>query len=111
MSMEKLKEEYWKVVSKTRMSGRISDSVKAKEEQYWDAFPEQVVQQALEIHIKNYPGYKESYTRGIMRNINKKLQVTGAAKPIPGNKFGNFHQRNYSEAEYDDMERKLLGLG
>lgn len=113
MNMEKLKEEYWKVVSKTRQSGRISDSVKAKEEQYWDAFPEQVVRQALEIHIKNYPGYRESYTRGIMRNINKKLQVTGSIAPKKTNKsnrFNNFEQRNYSEADYDDMERRLLGL-
>lgn len=110
MSMEKLKEEYWKVIAKTRQSGRISDSVKAKEEQYWDAFPEQVVRQALEIHIKNYSGYRESYTRGIMRNINKKLQVAGKPVSKPGNKFSNFNQRNYTEADYAALERKLLGL-
>lgn len=111
MSMEKLKEEYWKLIAETRTSGRISDSVKAKEEEYWDCFPEEVVKEALEIHIKNYRGYKENYTRGIMRNLKKKLDITGTVKqPQKQNKFINFEQRNYSEQDYARMERELLGL-
>lgn len=111
MDVEKLKEEYWKVIAQTRTSGRISDSVKAKEQEYWDCFPEEVVREALEIHIKNYRGYKENYTRGIMRNLKKKLDITGTVKqPKKENRWINFEQRNYSKQDYARMERELLGL-
>lgn len=108
MSMEKLKKEYWDVIAKTRTSGRISDNVKAKEEEYWDCFPQEVVEEALSIHIKNYKGYKENYTRGIMRNLKKKLELNGTIKQ--NNRFNNFEQPERTEEDYEALERELLGM-
>lgn len=100
-----MKKKYWQVIAETRMSGRISDNVKRKEEEYWDCFPQEIVKEALSIHIKNYRGYKENYTRGIMRNLKKKMEVTGTVKKQ--NSFMNFKQREY---DYDALERELLGM-
>lgn len=69
--LEALKREYWKVVSRTRQSKRISQSVIDREEKYWSEYPDNVIAEALQIHISQYPEYKESYTRGIMNNISK----------------------------------------
>lgn len=111
MINEKLKEEYWNVIAETRISKRISDNIKAKEQEYWDCFPDEVVEEALKIHIENYRGYKENYTRGIMRNLKKKLEVTGTVKqPKKENRFLNFEQRGYTEQDYARLERELLGL-
>lgn len=101
--MEELKENYWKIVCRTRKSGRISQSVKDKEEEYWKQFPEDVVQEALQIHIDRYPSYKECYTRGIMRNLAKAKEE---GKPVSRkNNFLDFEQRNY---DFDELEKQLI---
>lgn len=101
--LEQLKKEYWQVVSKTRQSGRISQSVKDKEEEYWSGFDEDVIMEALRIHISSYPSYKESYTRGIMRNLQLKKDKTGKAGRE--NKFNDFEQNTY---DFDELEKALV---
>ncbi len=69
---EKLRERYWDAVRKTRKSGRISPSVVAKAEEGWKRFDEDVVEAALKTHLERYKGYKEDYTIGIMRNMQRR---------------------------------------
>jgi hypothetical protein len=71
-SPEQLKtiEQYWGVISRnTRKNGSVSQNIKLAELKYWDGFEVCVVIEALKRHICQHPGKKESYTRGIMRNI------------------------------------------
>lgn len=101
--MEELKKKYWRILARTRKSGRISPSVMNKEEQYWAQYPEDVVKEALRIHIDRYPAYKERYTRGIMRNL---LKQKDAGKPIAReNSFQQFKQNDY---DFDTLEKELL---
>lgn len=102
--IDDLKKEYWKVLSRTRQSGRISQSVKDKQEEYWSGFDEDVVEEALRIHISRYPDYKETYTRGIMRNLQIKKEKTGKAGT--SNDFNNFEQNSY---DFDKLEKALVG--
>lgn len=46
-NLDAVKEEYWKVVSYTRSSGRIARSVKDRVEESWKKFDEDVVAEAL----------------------------------------------------------------
>lgn len=99
---EQLKEEYWKVVSYTRKSGRISQSVKRQMEEKWNQYDQDVVMEALRIHKDRYPGYKESYTIGIMRNLQKKKEAGGVVKAE--NKFNQIEQHDY---DFDAIQRAL----
>lgn len=101
--MERLKENYWRIIRRTRKSGRISQSVQAKEEEYWKQFPEDVICEALHIHIERYPSYKECYTRGIMRNL-AKAKAEGKAVSNK-NPFCDFKQRDY---DFDALEKQLV---
>ncbi len=99
---EELRENYWKVLRRTRKSGRISQSVVEKEEAYWSRFPDDVVDEALQIHISRYPGYKECYTRGIIRNLAEQREKgRGAWK----NGFCSFPQREY---DFSALEKQLV---
>lgn len=101
--MEQLKEDYWRIIRRTRKSGRISRSVQEKEEDYWKQFPEDVIREALRIHIARYPTYKECYTRGIMRNLAK---AKAAGKAVSDkNPFCDFKQRDY---DFDALEKQLV---
>ncbi len=102
-NLEELKKEYWKVLARTRKSGRISQSVKDKEEERWKQFDGDVVAEALRIHISNYPDYKETYTRGIMRNLKLKKERTG--KVGKENAFHGFRQNDY---DFDALEKALV---
>ena len=101
-----LKDNYWKVVSRTRISGRISPSVKERVEASWQRFDEDVISQALRIHISRYPTYKENYTVGIMRNLQRQKDaghdITGAKK----NQFNQGGQRN--DYDFEALEKGLL---
>lgn len=99
---EQMKEEYWKVVSYTRKSGRISKSVKRKMEEKWNQYDQDVIMEALRIHKDRYPGYKESYTIGIMRNLQKKKEAGGVVKAE--NKFNQIDQHDY---DFDAIQRAL----
>ena len=61
--------KYFEVLADTRLTGKLSDSIKNREVKYWERFSVPVVIQALSIHIQKYPSMRESYTRGIMRNL------------------------------------------
>lgn len=101
--LEELKKEYWKVLARTRKSGRISQGVKDKEEARWGKFDGDVVMEALRIHISRYPEYKETYTRGIMKNLAQKKERTGKAAGT-GMRHG-FEQNKY---DFDALEKALL---
>ena len=100
---EELKENYWKTVRRTRTSGRIAGSVVERVEEQWKKFDESVVRQALEIHISHYPGYKENYTLGIMRNLQREKDSACGKKQ---NRFNQFEQRG--EMDFEALEKKLL---
>ena len=104
MIEEHLKENYWKVIARTRKSGRISPNVIRKEEEAWKQYDEDVVKEALAVHILKYQGYKENYTRGIMRNMQRQKAETGRVKKE--NQYNSFMQREY---DFDALEKELLG--
>lgn len=102
--MENLKKRYWEIIRKTRSSGRVSPSVIEKTERKWEQFDSETVRQALEIHIARYQGYKENYTLGIMRNLQREKQ-SGMKLATVKNSFNDFPQREY---DYAELERRLL---
>lgn len=104
MIEEHLKENYWKVIARTRKSGRISPNVIRKEEEAWKQYDEDVVKEALAVHIQKYQGYKENYTRGIMRNMQRQKAETGRVKKE--SQYNSFMQRDY---DFDELEKELLG--
>ena len=99
--MDELRENYWKVISRTRKSGKISPSVRERAEMQWKAYDEDVVKEALQIHINRYPEYKETYTIGIMRNLQKRKQSGVKHK----NSIGMKEKQDY---DFDELERLLL---
>lgn len=103
--LEGVKNEYWKILSRTRNSGRISQSVKEKAEEKWTKFDEDVVIEALHIHMSSYPSYKESYTVGIMRNLQKMKDNGSKFKASDKNPFNAFQQNEY---DYEQLEREIL---
>ena len=102
-NLNAVKEEYWKIVSRTRTSGRIAQSVKDRIEERWKKFDDEVVVEALQIHMSRYKGYKESYTIGIMRNLQKRKDSGGQIKT--GNAFTQFKQNEY---DFDQLEKEIL---
>lgn len=99
-----LKENYWKLIARTRKSGRVSPNVIRKEEEYWGRYDEDVVREALSVHIRKYQNYKENYTRGIMRNMQRQKETAGQVRKE--NLYNRFMQRDY---DYEALERDLLG--
>lgn len=101
---ERLKARYWDVVKRTRTSGRISQSVIARVEESWKRFDDDIVEAALKTHIDRYKGYKENYTVGIMRNMQRQKQ---SGIPIASHKkpFADFQQRKY---DFEELEKELL---
>ncbi|MDD3137722.1 MAG: hypothetical protein PHX08_01955 [Lachnospiraceae bacterium] len=103
--LEEVKNEYWKILSRTRNSGRISQSVKEKSEEKWSKFDEDVIIEALHIHMNSYKSYKESYTIGIMRNLQKTKDSGSKFKASEKNQFNAFQQNEY---DFDQLEREIL---
>ena len=66
---QKIIKKYFEVLSDTRLTGKLSEGIRNREIKYWERFSVPVVIQALSIHIQKYPYAKETYTRGIMRNL------------------------------------------
>lgn len=100
---EELKENYWKTVRRTRSSGRIAQSVIQRVEESWKKYDESVVRQALEIHISHYPSYKENYTLGIMRNLQRDKDSN---REVRKNRFQQFEQRH--DIDFAALEQELL---
>ena len=104
MIENELKHNYWTTIKRTRTSGRISPSVIEKTEESWKKFDDDVVSEALRIHISHYPDYKENYTLGIMRNLQRQKASGKTIKKKPS--FNDFSmQRDY---DFDELERMLL---
>lgn len=61
--------KYFEVLADTRLTGKLSEGIRNREIKYRKRFSVPVVIQALSIHIQKYPYAKETYTRGIMRNL------------------------------------------
>lgn len=101
--LDELKEQYWRTVAGTRKSGRIAGSVKERVEKEWNRFDEDVVLEALRIHIDRYKDYKENYTIGIMRNIQKRKDTSGAVSN--GSRFNNIMKQDY---DMEQLEKELL---
>lgn len=103
--MDELRESYWRTVSRTRVSGRIAQGVKKKTEKSWERFDEDVIREALRIHIDRYPGYKETYTLGIMRNLQRRKDAGGTAAKKTSNSFNDGMQNDY---DMDQLEKQIL---
>ncbi len=97
-----LKENYWRTIRRTRSSGRISPSVIEKTEAQWEQFDEKVVRQALEIHISRYPSYKENYTLGIMRNLQRDQESNREHRK------NAFQLAQKQDIDFEALERDLL---
>lgn len=61
--------KYFEVLADTRLTGKLSEGIRNREIKHWERFSVPVVMQALSIHIQKYPSMRETYTRGIMRNL------------------------------------------
>ena len=101
--LDEMKEQYWRTVAGTRKSERIAGSVKERVEKEWNKFDEDVILEALRIHIDRYKGYKENYTIGIMRNIQKRKNTSGVVNS--GSRFNNIMKQDY---DMEQLEKELL---
>lgn len=72
-------------------------------EESWRAFDEDVIKEALRIHIDRYPTYKESYTIGIMRNLQKQKQEGKTVK-----KKNSFTPKMQTDYNFEELEKQLL---
>lgn len=61
--------QYFDVLKDTRRTGKIAENILNREIKYWEKFSVDVVVEALRVHIQRYPSMRETYTRGIMRNL------------------------------------------
>ncbi len=103
VKLEEKKTEYWKVISRTRKSGRIAETVRKRIEGTWERFDEDVILEALQIHMQRYPMYRETYTVGIMRNLQRQKAETGMVRK--DNPFNRLEQNDY---DFDELEKELL---
>lgn len=96
-------EKYWRTVAGTRKARRISSSVITKTEEKWQRFDEDVVEEALRIHISRCGDMKENYTLGIMRNLQRRKE---AGKPVrQENRFNRMERQDY---DISAMEAELV---
>lgn len=103
---EELRKSYWKTVSRTRRSGRISQSVIDRVEATWERFSPDVVEEALKIHRDRYAGYKENYTIGIMRNLQRDKD---AGRPIGKRPTSAWSGENLKrDYDYAALEEEIL---
>jgi hypothetical protein len=61
--------KYWDTIRFTRRTGKIADSIVAREMEYWERFPVEIVLDSLDIHMRKYQSKREDYTSGIMRRM------------------------------------------
>ena len=82
---------YWDTVRFTRKTGTISANIIKTELAYWEKFDIDVVIRALRAHLSQRREYKESYTRGIMRNMQEKKKGKKAPKEKGRSTADNFN--------------------
>lgn len=113
--------QYWNTVRFTRKSGKIADSVKLREMEYWAKYPVDVVIEALKIHIAKYQTKTEDYTRGIIRRLAREKEMGGGHNATPKRtnseeKLSSLMQEAYRPAfdykvDLDKLEEILAGGG
>ncbi|MDO5097086.1 MAG: hypothetical protein Q4D65_11010 [Peptostreptococcaceae bacterium] len=64
-------EKYFEMLRWTRKSGKLSESIRKKQLEYFLKYDKNIVLRALKIHIEKYPTMREEYTRGIIRNLER----------------------------------------
>lgn len=101
--LEDVKEKYWQAIRQTRSSGRISPLVIEKTEAQWERFDQDVILAALQTHLDRYKGYKENYTLGIMRNMQRD-KVNGR----PVKKENPFTAHTQQDYDFEALEREIL---
>jgi hypothetical protein len=102
---------YWETIRFTRRTGQVSEGIKQKELAYWAKFDPVMVIQALEIHMEKYPHIRESYTRGILRNLKGGScrggdQRSNAGQAVPAAKPVGKRDTRAEEA----FKRRLAGI-
>ena len=102
MISEETRKNYWAVIRRTRQSGRISQSVIDRVEESWKSFDEDVVEEALKIHQSRYHSYKEQYTIGIMRNLQREK---AQGKQVGKKAWSPAEQHDY---DFEQLEKDLL---
>lgn len=96
--------EYWETICFTRKTGRVSANIMKTETAYWRRFDADVVIAALREHIAQRPEYRESYTRGIMRNMQAAKDGGKKAKP------NSYHKEQAPRENFESQKRDLSWL-
>jgi len=99
---------YFDLIRKTRKTRKIAESVIIKEMEYWTRFDAETVMEALRIHIRKYPGKRESYTRGIMRELAR--ERSGPHEGSGGNhqERGGYGKGKYKASYIDGSDETRL---
>lgn len=102
--------QYFDMLKDTRRTGKIAENILNREIKYWEKFSPALVIEALRVHIQKYPSMRESYTRGIMRNLELQgFQETPSSSALPSS--SNRKQTgNYTQQELDEELRLLESL-
>lgn len=59
------------MIRRTRRCGRVSPALIGRVQEQWKDYDDEVVEEAIGIHMVRYLGERECYTLGIMRNLQK----------------------------------------
>jgi len=86
--------DYWETIRFTRKTGKVASNIIARQMEYWERFPLDIVLEALEIHIRKYQTKQEDYTAGIMRRLVKEYEQNGVK---PDGQRGQYSGANSSE--------------
>lgn len=102
---KKVIEEYFQVLRDGRKTGTVSRGILEREVAYWEKFSTDVVIEALRIHITKYSSLRESYTRGIMRN----LEAQGfQRRTVTNTKSIQTKQEIFSKEKEDELEIRFV---
>ena len=74
---KKIIEQYFETLRWTRKTGKLSDSIKKRQLEYFLKYDKNIVLEALKLHTNKYPTMKEEYTRGILRNLAREAEQNG----------------------------------
>lgn len=96
--------EYWETICFTRKTGRVSANIMQTEMAYWRRFDADIVIQALREHIGQRPEYRESYTRGIMRNMQAAKDGGKQSKPNTYHKAPKQQPKENFKSELRDLD-------
>lgn len=95
-----LLEQYFDRIRLTRKSGKLSENIRKRQLEYFSKYPKNIVLEAIKIHLKKYPGMREDYTRGILRNLAREAEHghRGHGRAVKSD-AGTMAERNRSAAD------------